>query len=498
MQIKKIVLNYSNRLQPFVIPTIFILFTLVFCAISLVNHFNFRSSALDLGMFNHALYNFAHLSNNNFTLSLGTAEVNYFGDHFSPITLLYSPFYYLFGSYTLLIIQIISILFGGYGVYKYALLKFRDSYVPTAILLYFFGLWAIYFSLSFDFHNNVVAAMLVPWLIYYYELNKLKSFILCFFLILIAKENMALWLAFILIGLMLKRKSDNYKIFFKLEIPLLFFALVYFYVVVGHIMPYLRGGEGLSQLNRYSHLGNSIPEIAISAIKNPIHFFSQFFTNHVDNVSAVGVKKEFHLMVLLSGGLVLIHRPHFLVMLIPIYAQKMLSNNLVFWSINGHYSIEFVPIFTLCLIEFLNHKHFYKWRYILITAVVISTYYATYKAIKYDNVLWHDKWKLDFLDKKHYFSDLNLNRVYNALKLIPSQEPISVSTNLAPHLAFREKIYHFPIIKNATYIAVFKYKRGTYPLNREDFDKKLEELMNDENFKTIYDENDLLILKRIK
>ena len=103
-------------LNKFAYIYILLIFSFIFGLISLVNHYQFRTDALDLGMLNHALYNFAHFEQNLFTIDIAGEEVNYFGDHFSPIMFLYIPFYYLFGSYTLLLIQIVAIAFGGYGI----------------------------------------------------------------------------------------------------------------------------------------------------------------------------------------------------------------------------------------------------------------------------------------------------------------------------------------------------------------------------------------------
>ena len=59
------------------------LFALLFCAISLVNHYQFRTYALDLGMFNHALYNFSQGNIPAFTLGSDGNEMPFLATHFS-------------------------------------------------------------------------------------------------------------------------------------------------------------------------------------------------------------------------------------------------------------------------------------------------------------------------------------------------------------------------------------------------------------------------------
>jgi uncharacterized membrane protein len=467
-------------------------FTFLYSIISLVNHYQFRTEALDLGMINHAIYNFAHFSQNYFLLDINGNEVNYFGDHFSPITILYAPLYYLFGSYTLLIIQIAAIIFGGLGVYKYALLCLNKKHLPLLILIHFFCLWGIYSALSFDFHNNVVAAMLVPWLIYFYEKRQLKMILLFTFLILICKENMALWLVFIYAGLIIKKKNKKIKYLFRLEIPLLVFCLIYFILIVGVLMPIINNGEGFSQLTRYSHLGNSLSEIIVSIINKSSYVFSLFFESPINNEAFFGIKSELHYFVLISGGFALILRPSFLIMLLPIYAQKLLTNDVGFWGVNLQYSIEFVPIISLALIHLIKDIHSNKISYLLITVTILTASYQSYQ------VMERRKINTAFYSSEHYNSNLiNIKEIKTKLKEIPENATICVSSSIAPHLAFRDKIYLFPHVKDSDYIVVFTDKRSPYPLSNEEFKIKIKDYVNFGRFKVIYDKNDLLILKKL-
>lgn len=494
MKPNSIIFKSPGNLAPLII--LFMIFGTIFSLISLVNHFQFRTYAMDLGMFNHALYSFAHFRPNYFTLAFDGTEINYFGDHFSPITALYAPFYYLFKSYTLLIIQVASILFGGLGIYRYASTYFNGNKIPLIILLHFFGIWGIYSALAFDFHNNVVAAMFVPWLVYYYEKNNRKWFLLFFLLILMAKENMALWLGFIMIGLMIKHYGKGLKNFLKFEIPLALFLFLYFFIIVGVVMPAIRKGVGHDQLEWYAGLGNSVPEIFLSVIQDPRKIFTLLFESPTPEANLFGIKSELHFMVLVSGGFALLYRPYYLIMLIPIYAQKFLTSNFGFWGINTQYSIEFAPILSLCLTDFLAKKRPAISFYILL-GTLLMTFYFTYATLENRRSYWYEKVNYVFYKKQHYLSQLNLKEIHEALKIIPKDATVSVSSSLAPRLAFREKIFYFPVVKNAYFIALITDKRTSYPLNREDFNRKIKEYKESGNYNILYENNDLLIMKKV-
>jgi len=484
-----------------ILTSVFLVFAVIYCLLSLVNHCLYRTGALDLGMFNHAIYSFSHLKMNYFTLDVWGNEINYFGDHFSPITILLSPFYYIFGSYTLLIIQVIFILWGGLGIYKYASLSHSRTYIPVLLTIQFFSIWGIYSALAFDFHNNVIAAMFVPWLFYFYEKANKKSFLLFFVLILISKENMALWMGFILIGLIVKRlMAEKGKIqvkeLLKFEIPLIVISFLYFILIVGIVMPLIRHGQGSDQLGRYALLGSTMPEIFSKLFQNPKYVFSILFESPLKDGVGFGIKSELHFLILVSGGFALLYRPYYLVMLIPIYAQKLLTGDFFYWGINGQYSIEFVPILSLCLSDFLATRKSTKTAYGITIVTIISTLYFTFSSIEKNSGLWYDKTNSAFYSKIHYRSPLNISEINNTLTTLPDDAIISVSSVLSPHLAFRDKIYLFPVIKDATFIVLLTSNGGTYPLNETDFLKKVDELLKDDKYEVKYRKNDLLILKR--
>jgi uncharacterized membrane protein len=490
-------MTFNQGKEQLLVKGTFVLFGTVYCLISLVNHFEFRTSALDLGLFNNALYSFSHFKINYVKVDIGSMNLNFFGHHFSPILFLFVPFYYVLGSYTLLIIQIISILFGGLGIYKYCTLKFIGSYIPLIITVQFFGIWGIYSALSFDFHTNIVAAMLVPWLLYYYEKKEKKQFLVFYFLILITKENMALWLVFIMLGLMLKTGMKKYKSLLKFEFPLFLFSLLYFIVVVKYIMPYFVHNNANSQLARYSSLGTSLGGIANTLIQNPINAFKLLFVNQSGIDSYSGIKTELHIMVLVSGGIALFLRPYYFVMLLPIYLQKLYSDDASLWGITGQYSIEYVPILSLALADAVESFNSNKVRLYICAACAIITHIANIRCLDRNALPWYDGVASRFYGLDHYRPEMNLNTVYAALKLIPDNASVSASTNLTPHLAKREKIYNFPIVKDAQYIALLNPKvRATYPIGFDEFVKLLNIYKGPDSSTVVYNSDDIVILKR--
>jgi uncharacterized membrane protein len=482
--------------------TVTLIFLLIYCLVSFVNHINFRTSSLDLGMFNQALYSFSHGKMNYFTLDLSGKNPMYFADHFSPLTLLYTPLYFLFGSWTLLIVQIAAILLGAIGCYKVARYKLPTMKSPWLVLLFFLAQWAIISALAFDFHNNVVAAMLIPWFFYYHLTKRTLAALGIFVLVLIAKENMALWMFFILTGMVASRGfknwKENLKSVLRFELPLMLVSLVYFYIVVSKVMPALSHGEALNQIARFGKLGDSLPDIMKNIMLHPIETFKLLFWSQLNDPLSYGIKKELHLVVFFSGGFALILRPAYLLMLIPIYAQKLFSDNMGMWGINGQYSIEYTPIIALAMIDLAVKVKTDKQRIILWSTAGFLALLVNFITIKDRTSFWYDATMHDFLKKSHYDAGgLNIDYANKVVEAIPENIPVSSSACFGPRLANREKLYHFPVIQDAEVIVLIQTSRSTYPVSPEQQTEIVKQLIDSKQFKVRSNKHDILVLDRI-
>ncbi len=472
-----------------------IVFGLIFCSISLVNHYLFRTYALDLGMFNHALYHFAHFQKNIFMLTPWPQGVSFFGDHFSPIILLFAPLYYLFGSYTLLLVQIASILLGAVGVFRYCQYTTIHKWLPVIVMFHFLSMWGIYSALAFDFHTNIVASMLVPWFLLYLEKKNIAKTILFVVLILICKENEPLWVLFIILGIIWKSGFSLLKEKPVFIAALFLFVLVYAFVILKLVMPYFSDHQQIVALKRYTYLGDSFSAIVSNFFTHPLTYLSYFFidSNNPD-AGMSSIKKEVYYMFLLSGGILTIRYPWFLFMLVPVFAQKFLSSEPELWLTNGQYSIEFVPITSICVFYALNKVKNVNVACGLAIIIVLSTIRVTSQQLAMET--FNYKKTLRFLSSGHYQSHLNITAINQALATIPEKASLSASAAIAPHVAGRDTILHFPIIDNASYIAVFTDSINTYPLNVEAYFQAIHSLIESKAYDVLYDKNYLLILRK--
>lgn len=455
--------QYSTK-QKLTIYSIVGLFALIFCSISLVNHYLFRTFAFDLGIYNNMLYSYAHFKL-NYTPLQQPLVYHAFADHFEPIFFLFAPFYWIFGSYTLLIIQIILVISGGIGAMKFAQLHSNNNILSITILIQFYAMWGVYSALAFDFHNNITAAMLVPWVMVFAQQKNIKALIIAWALILLSKENMALYGIFVCLGLALHYFKD--KQLRNLFLILTTASTVYFVLVVKIFIPsFQQPGAGYFYDGMYRSIGTTPKEILSNVISRPGYLFRLLFENFSGESIYDGIKKELHVSVLVSGGVFLLFRPQFLVMLIPIYAQKLFNSDPARWGINYHYSIEFVPILTACTSVFITSiKIKNNYQYYLGLMVALLTGYYTYLKIENRVSTWYDKNNVMFYDKSRYQSAFNVGQLHKDIKQYVTDDIDSLAAQnvLVPHLANRTHIYMFPNTVNANYILLAP-QTNTYPL----------------------------------
>ncbi|WP_222165356.1 DUF2079 domain-containing protein [Edaphocola aurantiacus] len=476
---------------------VMLVFFIIYGLISFVNHYNFRTAALDLGMFNQALYAYSHGHSALYTLDPGGETFPFLSTHFSPITLLYIPVYCLAGSYSFLLIQIISVLSGAYGIYKVALhLSGSRHKVSMLILLQFLITWGIFSALAFDFHNNVVGAMFVPWIIYYFLQGKTVRLLLVSILFLMTQETMALWYPFIITGLLLNfRSSWTRRQLIRIYIPMNLGSIIYALFIILYVMPSLQGHEHNLQFSRYTHLGSTAAEIVRNLLTHPVQSIKLLFTNPLGDPLYDNIKTEFYLALLLSGGVFILLRPAFLIMLIPVIAQKMLSNNFAFWGTNLQYSIEYIPVLCAATISFFSSKKDRKPTILYLSLILTAG--TTVRLLDSRISKWYFPELVRIYQPAHYRPYVNNQEVYQALSLIPADVPASSSTSLAPHIANRLKLYHFPVVNDAAYMALLKHEHDAWPMkDASAYLELIETCKKDPGWIIVRETKDIVILKR--
>ena len=405
---------------------IFFLLALFGCIYSIIivcNHYYFRTYCLDYGAYNFAFYDIAH-----FRLSDSGAylqpHVNFLQDHISFTLYLFIPLYWgltwLTGTYTLLLLQLAFILFGGWAVYKLIELKTSDIFLSSLALLQYLIIFGRWTSFVLDCNWTIFAASMIPVLMYYIEKRKVLLTVVVLVFVLLAREDMALWTGFIGIFYLVfyyKERSIRY-----MSIAIIIISFAYFIFIFTLIIPLFETQFKKFSLFEYSALGKKPFEASMFILKHPFETLKLLFVNQSGDHTFDNVKFEFYYVYFLSGGFLLFYRPKYLILFIPIIAKKMLNDAPIRWSIELYYSIEFVSILPVVVFLIISENKKRTVRILLACIVTISTLTVTTIKLLGNNrtVDWWGDSKYAFYKSNFYKSTLDVKKVCHNLGIIPA------------------------------------------------------------------------------
>jgi uncharacterized membrane protein len=471
-------------------------FGIIYMVQVILNHYYFRTFALDYGFYNQALWDFAHFRINANTVMEPPLE-NYFQIHPGFTLLLLSPLYHvftpIFGTYSLLIIQNFFILFGGYCVFQLIYRKTNDFWIAILAFLHFNLIWGHYSALSSDFIETTIGASMVPVFLLLFDKRRFIPATLVFLFIITCKENMPIWFIFISLLLIFIYKDRTCRcVAFSFGV----FSVIYLILIFKIFIPYFEiPGRPYWGFN-YSVLGSGPAEALKFVFVHPIEFVKLMFVNHLGEPFYDKIKPEFYFMFLASGGLLLFRRPVYLIPFIPIIAQKVLNDGYGRWGITGFYSIEVVSILTV--FAFLATAGIKKsvFKYILYGVLCVTTLVVTLKKMYFRQSVWYTRNKECLYCEDFYHTDMDVVSIRKQIdKWVPKDAALAGTQGIIPHYAFRDKIYIFPYIHDAEYITLLK-KGNTYPLTEKKYRTTMEQFLRDPSWNVISEDDDLIILKR--
>ncbi|MGB0429725.1 MAG: DUF2079 domain-containing protein, partial [Bacteroidia bacterium] len=271
------------------------------------------------------------------------------------------------------------------------------------------------------------------------------------------------------------------------------FSLGYSFVILDLVMP-LNGQENKVALD-YAVIGNSTSDAISNLLTNPFKYLKYLWMDSRPGFDRSSLyKREFWIYFLISGGILLFRKPALLLMLIPVFLQKMLNVRTQIWGINDHYAIETLPIISFGIILFFKRIKHVKWSpmaayLVLFCSVLITSLTLSISAKGPKNE------KGQFFTLAHYKCSFNRSDISSAINMIPKDASICATSNILARLSFRDKAFRFPYYENAQYILHIKGS-NTYPLKDAEFEQKIESILDSGNWKAI-ENKAVLILQKV-
>ncbi len=447
--------------------------TVILFISSSVKHILFKSNALDLGIFDQAVYLISQGQKSTPTL-LG---FHILGDHaawiFYPLAVLYKIYpsvYWLFA------VQAIALAFSALPIWylaKQARLKESQAIaIATAYLLY-----PLVFNVNiFDFHPEVIAVPALLAAVLAARSRQIGWFCLSILLVFGCKAVLALTVSAMGVWLLVFEKRRLYGAIALVS------GILWFAIATKIIIPFFGGSVASVErhLYRYSYLGNSFPEIFKNLLFHPEIILKTAF-------SLVNLEYLILLFVPVLWGFSLVGMTP-LISTIPCLAINLLADYQAQKNLINQYSLPTIPFLFLVVINSLavNRGLLKNKRAIILWSLI------TFLALA----------KFSFFGSK-YLSSLDTWQVTRQAIAQVHQGSVLTTDEIAPHLSHREVIILInpdaPLLDFTRFDYVLLNTRHTLSSRHKQLNiTYLNLLTNNTNFKLSLAGNDVYLFKRAK
>lgn len=294
-------------------------------------HLRFGSGSWDLGATTHNLY----LTSQGLpTLSSVLGDVNFLGDHFSPILYAFAPLVWLHsGAETALLIQAFSVAAIGPAIFLIA--RHRGASKGASWIL---GISASlsYFAQSaayFDAHPIIIGIGLLAFALYAIETERYRLASLLLLAYATAKESVGAYI--IGLGLFLLYqgvKQGFHKRKLRYGVAWVLLGSLIFVLVNRWVLPTLIATGNLPEPHEtFEQFGNGVFQALIGMIQSPSLVLAEFFD--------ADAKRMSWLVTLGGGGFLALARPQILIAALPLLAERFLSTKASMWGLGFHYGL---------------------------------------------------------------------------------------------------------------------------------------------------------------
>lgn len=166
--------------------------SIAYSVLSIVRHNHFQSGGFDLGIYDQAVWQYAH-----FQWPYNTIKDRFIlGDHLTLTLPLLAPLFWLWDDVRMLLIfQAFWISFSALAIYKIVKQRGLTEFTALCLAVVYSLFYGIQYLVFFDFHPVVIGVGLLAWIAYFLESGKTRWLVASVVLLLLTQENMGLALA---------------------------------------------------------------------------------------------------------------------------------------------------------------------------------------------------------------------------------------------------------------------------------------------------------------
>ncbi len=451
-------------------------------ALAVLQQRAFESGRFDVGNLTQAVWSTAHGRFLEVT-NLQGQQISRLGAHFDPLVALLAPLWWLWPSpEMLLVVQAVAVALGAVPVFLLARKHLGTETGGLGLALVYLLYPPTQWIVLDDFHPVALAAPLLLGAIWFLDQNRLLPFALCAGAACLTKEQVGLTVA--MLGIWHAFAHGRRYAGAVIAAAGALVAVVATTVIVPHYAP----GGGSPFEGRYAAVGGSPTGMVQTFIGHPLRVL-EAATEHRD------VSYLLDLLVPL-GGLPLLS-PLVAASALPDLALNLLSATRTQTSIHFHYTAAVIPglvaatVFGVARLQ----RRWPRAEPTILRGLVALTLAAG--VVQGPLPVWrHVPFGSDLAARDHVVSDHD-RATARVLHAVPPGVAVSATNTLGAHLSERRRIFSFPVLREARWVAV-DLKRPSYrddALGRR-FDRAYASLRRDPRWRVVRAEDGVVVLRR--
>ena len=416
-------------------------FAAVFATLAILRHRAFASGRFDLGNMTQAVWSTAHGDVLSVTDVHGE-QISRLGSHFDPILALLAPLWLLWPSpELLLVVQAVAVGLGALPVFWLAR-EHLEHELPAAALA---GAYLLYPPVQWltvsDFHPVALACPLLLYAWWFLDQRRLLPFAACAAAAIATKEH---------VGLAVAGMGVWYALRYRLRTGTAIAAAAGLAAIVA----------ALVVVPHYAAAGTSA------------------FESRYDDPGLDGRDLSYLASLLLPLALLPLAAPLALVAAGPELALNLLSSTVTQTSVKTHYGATIVPPLlaaTVYAVDRLGER----LAYVAAGAALVGA------------IVLGPVGRIDIGAGPHEAA------ARRAVALVPNDAAVSATNGLGSHLSARRRIFSFPVLREATWVAV-DTRRLTYldSLEPARAQAPLAQLRRDPRWRIAFADDGVLVFRR--
>ena len=454
-------------------------------ALAVLQHRAFWSGRFDLGNSVQAVWSTAHGDVLSVTALTGV-QISRLGAHFEPLLVVFAPLWWLWPDASLLLVsQAAAVAAGAVPVYLLGRKHLASDWAAAGFALAYLLHPATQWLALDDFHVVALAAPLLLWGFWFLDEDRLLPFAAVAFAACLTKEEIGLVVA--VMGLWYALRPGRRWAGAAIACGGVLVTVIAFAIVIPH---YSISGASRFE-GRYSAVGGSPTGILETAVTDPGAILSAVTQGRDGGYLA-------HLLLPLLALPLL--APLAALTAAPELVLSLLSDTRTQTSIHFHYTAGALPgLMVAAVLGAARLRRRYAWaRRPEGRAIVVSTLVAG--ILLGPLPVWrHVPLGSDLAAREHIVGR-HARAAERAVRVIPADDPVSATNNLGAHLSERRRVFSFPVLGEARWVAV-DLRRPSYrdQLGRElQVRRAVAALRADGRFTVVFDEDGVLVFHRTR